>query len=264
MVQPGGKGTDSSAAESKKEMTDVNIFIAFTAGIFSFLSPCVLPLIPSYLSFISGVSLEEVRAAQVGSRTRWRVAWNSLAFILGFSLVFISLGASASFLAGFFLSYRSVIRVLGGIFILAVGIYLMGFFKMPALDRYLQFHLKDKPAGYLGSAIVGITFGAARIPCVGPILGAILTLAATSSEIGTGIFYLGTYAAGLAVPFFLSAVAVNSFFEFSQKFRRYVQAVHVAAGVLLIVVGILLITDYMTLLNIYAIRFTPEWLIKRL
>ena len=245
-------------------MTDVNIFVAFTAGIFSFLSPCVLPLIPSYLSFISGVSLEEMRGPQVGSHVRWRVAWNSLAFILGFSLVFVSLGASASFLAGFFLSYRSVIRVLGGIFILAVGIYLMGFFKMPALDRYLQFHLKDKPAGYLGSAVVGITFGAAWIPCVGPILGAILTLAATSSEIGTGIFYLATYAAGLAVPFFLSAVAVNSFFEFSRKFRRYLQAVHMTAGILLIIVGILLITDYMTLLNIYAIRLTPEWLIKRL
>jgi cytochrome c-type biogenesis protein len=245
-------------------MTDVNILVAFTAGIFSFLSPCVLPLIPSYLSFISGVSLEEVRAAQVGSRMRWRVAWNSLAFILGFSLVFVSLGASASFLAGFFLSYRSVIRVLGGFLIMAVGIYLMGFVKISVLDRYLQFHLKDKPGGYLGSALVGMTFGAAWIPCVGPILGAILTLAATSSEIGTGIFYLATYAAGLALPFFLSAVAVNSFFEFSQKFRGYVQAVHVAAGVLLIVVGILLMTDYMTLLNIYAIRFTPEWLIKRL
>lgn len=245
-------------------MTDLNIFVAFTAGIFSFLSPCVLPLIPSYLSFISGVSLEEMRGPQAGSHVRWRVAWNSLAFILGFSLVFVSLGASASFLAGFFLNYRGVIRVLGGIFILAVGIYLMGFFKMPALDRYLQFHLKDKPAGYLGSAIVGITFGAAWIPCVGPILGAILTLAATSSEIGTGIFYLATYAAGLAVPFFVSAVAVNSFLEFPRKFRRYLQAVHMTAGILLIIVGVLLITDYMTLLNIYAIRFTPEWLIKRL
>jgi cytochrome c-type biogenesis protein len=245
-------------------MADVNILVAFTAGIFSFLSPCVLPLIPSYLSFISGVSLEEVRAAQVGSRMRWRVAWNALAFILGFSLVFVSLGASASFLAGFFLSYRSVIRVLGGVFILAVGIYLMGFVKIPTLDRYLQFHLKDKPGGYLGSALVGMTFGAAWIPCVGPILGAILTLAATSTEIGTGVFYLGTYAAGLALPFFLSAVAVNSFFEFSRKFRRYLQVVHVTAGILLVIVGVLLITDYMTLLNIYAIRFTPEWLIKRL
>ena len=245
-------------------MTDVNILVAFTAGIFSFLSPCVLPIIPSYLSFVSGVSLQEMRAAQIASHIRKRVLLNSLPFILGFSLVFISLGASASFLASFFLGYRSLIRVLGGIFILAVGIYLLGVVKFSVLDRYLQIHLKDKPAGYLGSGLVGMTFGAAWIPCVGPILGAILTLAATSSEIGTGILYLGTYAAGLALPFFLSAVAVNSFFEFSQKFRRYLQAVHVAAGILLIVVGILLITDYMTLLNIYAIRFTPEWLIKRL
>ena len=245
-------------------MTDVNILVAFTAGIFSFLSPCVLPIIPSYLSFVSGVSLEEMRAAQVASHIRKRVLLNSLAFISGFSLVFISLGASASFLASFFLSYRSLIRVLGGIFILAVGIYLLGVVKFSVLDRYLQFHLKDKPAGYLGSGLVGMTFGAAWIPCVGPILGAILTLAATSSEIGRGVLYLATYAAGLAMPFFLSAVAVNSFFEFSQKFRRYVQAVHVTAGVLLIIVGILLITDYLTLLNIYAIRFTPEWLIKRL
>jgi len=245
-------------------MTDVNILVAFTAGIFSFLSPCVLPLIPSYISFISGVSLEEMRAAQVASYIRKRVLLNSLAFISGFSLVFISLGASASFLASFFLGYRSLIRVLGGIFILAVGIYLLGIVKFSVLDRYLQFHLKDKPAGYLGSGLVGMTFGAAWIPCVGPILGAILTLAATSSEIGKGIFYLATYAGGLALPFFLSAVAVNSFFEFSQKFRRYLRAVHLTAGILLIIVGILLITDYMILLNIYAIRFTPEWLIKRL
>jgi len=245
-------------------MADINIFVAFTAGIFSFLSPCVLPMIPSYLSFISGVSLEEMRSVEVASHIRKRVLLNSLAFISGFSLVFISLGASVSFLAGFFLSYRSLIRVLGGIFILAVGIYLLGVVKFSVLDRYLQFHLKNKPGGYLGSALVGITFGAAWIPCVGPILGAILTLAATSSEIGRGVFYLATYAAGLAMPFFLSAVAVNSFFEFSKKFRRYLQAVHVTAGILLIIVGILLITDYMTLLNIYAIRLTPEWLIKRL
>jgi cytochrome c-type biogenesis protein len=116
-------------------MTDVNIFVAFTAGVFSFLSPCVLPIIPSYLSFISGVSLEEMRSQQLGSRMRWRVALNSLAFILGFSLVFVSFGASASLLASFFLGYRRLIRVFGGIFILAVGIYLLGFVKFSVLDR---------------------------------------------------------------------------------------------------------------------------------
>jgi cytochrome c-type biogenesis protein len=245
-------------------MADVNIFVAFTAGLLSFLSPCVLPIIPSYLSFVSGVSLEEMRSPDTTGTVRRRVVFNSLAFIAGFSLIFVSLGTSASYLGSLFLGYRTFIRTLGGVFVILVGIYLMGFFKIPLLDRYLQFNLKDKPAGYLGSVLVGVTFAVAWIPCVGPILGAILTLAATSTEIGTGIFYLATYAAGLAVPFFLSALAVNSFFEFSQKFRRYVQAVHVAAGVLLIMVGILLVTDYITLLNIYAIRFTPEWLIKRL
>ena len=245
-------------------MTDVSFFVAFTAGIFSFLSPCVLPIVPSYLSFVSGVSLEEMRAPQVASRVRWRVTLNSLAFIFGFSVVFISLGASVSFLSSFFLVYRDVIRTLGGVFIVLVGVYLMGFFKVSLLDRYLQFNLKDKPAGYLGSVLVGVVFAVAWTPCVGPILGAVLALAGTSGEAGRGFVLLTSYAAGLALPFFLSAVAVNSFFQLSQRFRRYIHAIHFVAGVLLVIVGILLITDYMTRLNIYAISLTPEWLLNRI
>ncbi len=248
-------------------MNELNIFVAFGAGILSFLSPCVLPLIPSYLSFVSGVSLEEMRAAGVGSRVRRRVVLNSLAFIFGFSLVFVSLGASAGFLGGLFLGYRSFIRIFGGILIILVGVYLMGLVKIPLLDRYLQFqlnHLKDKPAGYLGSVLIGITFAVAWTPCVGPILGAILTLAGTSAEIERGFFLLATYAAGLALPFFLSAVALTSFFQFFAAFRRYVHAVHTGGGILLVIVGILLVTDYFTILNTYVIRFTPEWLYKRL
>ena len=245
-------------------MTEVNVFVAFAAGVFSFLSPCVLPLIPSYLSFVSGVSIEEMRGAQAAARIRSRVVLNSLAFILGFSLVFISLGASASFLGGLFLGYRNIIRLAGGLFVLLVGLYLVGLFKIPALERYLQFNLKDKPAGYLGSVLVGITFAVAWTPCVGPVLGAVLALAGASAEVGRGIFLLSSYAAGLAVPFFLSALAVNSFLTFSRRFRRYIHAVHVMGGVLLIIVGVLLITDYMTFLNAYVLRFTPDWLLKRL
>lgn len=241
-------------------MTDVNVFIAFAAGVFSFLSPCVLPLIPSYLSFVSGVSLDEMRSEQ----GRSRVVLNSLAFIIGFSLVFISLGASASFLGGLFLSYRNAIRIAGGIFIVLVGLYLVGAFKVAALERYLQFDLKDKPAGYFGSVLVGITFAVAWTPCVGPILGATLALASTSGEVSRGTFLLSSYAAGLALPFFLSALAINSFLQFSQRMRRYIKAIHVAGGILLIIAGILLITDYMTLLNAYALRFTPQWLLQRL
>jgi cytochrome c-type biogenesis protein len=245
-------------------MSDVNIFVAFAAGIFSFISPCVLPLIPSYLSFVSGVSLEDMRHEQTRKRVRGRIVLNSVAFILGFSLVFISLGISASFLGSLFLGYRNIIRIAGGLFILLVGLYLVGLFKIPGLERYLQFNLKDKPAGYLGSVAVGITFAVAWTPCVGPILGAILALAGTSGEIGRGTLLLSTYAAGLALPFFLSAVAINSFFQFSQFFRHYIAAFHVAGGILLIIVGLLLLTDYMTMLNIYALRFTPDWLLKKL
>ena len=245
-------------------MTDLNGLVALTAGVLSFLSPCVLPLIPSYLSFVSGVSLEEIQAAELKSHVQRRVVLNSLAFIAGFSIVFVSLGVSASFLGSLFLSYRDLIRTVGGAFIAVVGLYLLGFFKISLLNRYLHFNLRDKPAGYLGSVLVGITFAVAWTPCVGPILGAILTLAGTSGEPVRGFFLLSAYAAGLAVPFFLSALALNPFLQFSQKFRRYIHAVHLGTGVLLIVVGLLLLTDYMTVLNIYALRFTPEWLIKRL
>jgi cytochrome c-type biogenesis protein len=245
-------------------VSDVSVPVAFVAGIFSFLSPCVLPLIPSYLSFVSGLSLDEMQSAALKSSARWRVVGNALAFILGFSIVFVSLGVSASFLGSLFFKYRALIRVSGGLLIIAIGLYLIGLFRVAALERYFQFQLKDKPTGYLGSLVVGITFAVAWTPCVGPILGAVLALAATSGALDRGIFLLGAYAAGLALPFFLSALAVDSFFQFSQAFRRYVRVVHVAGGVLLVVVGLLLVTDTMTVLNIYAIRLTPDWLLKRL
>lgn len=245
-------------------MTDINFVVAFTSGLLSFLSPCVLPVIPSYLSFISGVSLDEMLESKADGAMRRRVALNALAFIAGFSIVFVSLGMSASFLGNLFAAYRGWIRIAGGALILGIGVYLLGVVKIGALERYLQVNLKDKPAGYLGSALIGVTFAVAWIPCVGPILGAILTWAATSNEAGQGVFLLGSYAAGLALPFFLSALAIDSFFHFSRAFRRYIHYVHVLAGVLLVIVGVLLVTDYFTMLNSYAIRFTPEWLYKRL
>ena len=244
-------------------MTDISFFVAFTSGLLSFLSPCVLPVIPSYLSFISGVSIDEMAEPSSESLVRRRVVLNAVAFIVGFSIVFVSLGLSASFLGGLFAGYRRIIRITGGALIMLVGVYLLGLFKIAALDRYFQVNLRDKPAGYIGSALVGVTFAVAWIPCVGPILGAILTWAATSRP-AEGIYLLSSYAAGLALPFFASAIAVNSFLHFSRRFRRYVQYVHVIAGVLLIAIGALLVTDYFTRLNIYVIRFTPQWLIQRL
>ena len=242
-------------------MSDVTLLVAFTAGGLSFLSPCVLPLIPSYLSFVSGMSLQEIRA---GGHGRARVMGNALAFVSGFSIAFVALGASASFLGSLLINYQDVVRIVGGLFILVVGLYLAGLFKVAALDRYAQFSLRSKPVGYLGSVLVGLTFAVAWIPCVGPILGAILTLAGTASEIQRGVALLSAYAAGLALPFLLSALAMNQFFRVSRAISSWLPAIHVAAGLLLVAVGILLLTDTMTALNAYALRFTPIWLVERL
>ena len=189
---------------------------------------------------------------------------NALAFVFGFSVAFVALGASASLLGSLLLSYQDVVRVVGGLFILVVGVYLTGLFQVATLERYAQFNLRSKPAGYLGSVLVGLTFAVAWIPCVGPILGAVLTLAGTASEIYRGMLLLSAYAAGLALPFLLSALAMNQFFRLSRAISSWLPAIHVCAGLLLIAVGVLLLTDTMTALNAYALRFTPAWLVTRL
>ena len=242
-------------------MSDVNLIVAFAAGALSFLSPCVLPLIPSYLSFVSGISPREMRESGVGSG---RVMGNALAFVLGFSIAFVALGASASLLGRLLLGHRDVVRVVGGVLILVVGVYLTGLFRVATLERYAQVNLRGKPAGYLGSGIVGLTFAVAWIPCVGPILGAILTLAGTTGEVYRGMLLLSAYAAGLGLPLLLSAMAMNRFFRISRALGSWLPAIHVAAGLLLVAVGLLLITDNMTAVNAYALRLTPSWLVTRL
>ncbi len=242
-------------------MSDVNLLVAFAAGGLSFLSPCVLPLIPSYLSFVSGISPREIREGTAGNA---RVMGNALAFVLGFSIAFVALGASASLLGRLLIGYQDAVRVVGGLFILVVGVYLTGLFKVATLERYVQFDLRSKPAGYLGSVLVGLTFAMAWIPCVGPILGAILTLAGTAGEVQRGVLLLAAYAAGLALPFLLSALAMNQFLRLSRAIGSWLPAIHVCAGLLLIAVGLLLLTDTMTALNAYALRLTPAWLVERL
>ena len=155
-------------------------------------------------------------------------------------------------------------RVVGGVFILVVGVYLTGLFKVATLERYAQFNLRGKPAGYLGSVLVGLTFAVAWIPCVGPILGAILTLAGTHGEVNRGVLLLSAYAAGLGLPLLLSALAMNRFFRFSRALGSWLPAIHVCAGLLLVAVGLLLVTDNMTALNAYVLRLTPAWLVTRL
>jgi len=244
-------------------MQPVGVLVAFSAGLFSFLSPCVLPLFPSYLSIITGMSVSDLQTT-LPAEARRRVLLHSIAFIVGFSLVFVALGASFSAAGQFLLDYRDLIRQIGGVLIIVFGLYIAGVLKLALLGRTQQWELRNRPAGYVGSLFVGVTFAIGWTPCVGPILGAILSLASTAENVGRGIGLLLAYSAGLGLPFFLSSLALGSFLKFFKRYRPFIPTVERAAGVLLVLVGILVVTNYYLVLNAWAISITPEWLLNRL
>ncbi len=241
----------------------LGVVVAFSAGLLSFLSPCVLPLFPSYLSFITGMSVDRL-AADVSVGSRGRVVLHSLAFIVGFSFVFIALGASFSAAGQFLLDYREWIRIGGGLLIIVFGLYIAGILRVGIFGRTRQIEIKTKPAGYLGTFAVGVTFAIGWTPCVGPILGSILSLAGTAETVRKGIGLLMAYSAGLALPFFLSSLALGAFLKFFKRYRAAMPVVERVAGVLLVFVGLLVVTNYFVILNSYAISLTPQWLWKRL
>lgn len=232
--------------------------VAFAAGLLSFLSPCVLPLIPSYIGFLTGLTAEEIQVR------RGTALLHALWFVAGFTLVFVALGASASALGSLLLRSQTWIGRIGGILVILFGLYLLGILRPAFLMRERQIHFARKPIGYLGSSLVGITFGAAWTPCIGPILGGILTLAAARSSVREGTALLAVYALGLALPFLLTALALERFLAWFQRFRPYIVWVDRIAGVLLIALGALLLTDRFTLLAGYLQGLTPEFLRSRL
>ena len=232
--------------------------IAFIAGLLSFLSPCVLPLIPSYVGFLTGLTLEELEVR------RGTALLHAIWFVAGFSLVFVALGATASALGVVLLHSQVWIGRVGGVIVILFGLYLLGILRPAFLMRDRRIELARKPLGYAGSALVGVTFGAAWTPCIGPILGAILTMAAAQASLALGAGLLTAYALGLAVPFLVAAVALDRFLVWFQKFRPYLVWVERVAGVLLIVLGLLLVTDRFTLLASWLQGLTPEFLKSRL
>ena len=242
---------------------NISMLVAGSAGLLSFLSPCVLPLVPSYLAFVAGASFGDLRG-RPDRAVRKVVVLNALGFILGFSLVFITMGAAVTLLGGRLIGYRGIVQKVGGALIILFGLYLIGILRLPFLMRPFHVSLSSKPVGLLGSIAVGVTFGAGWTPCVGPVLGAILTLASTTQTVADGIRLLAAYAAGLGVPFLLSALAVDRFSVFFRRFRPFLPVVDRVAGVLLVGVGLLLVLNYMTILNAYFISLTPQWLLERL
>ncbi len=241
-------------------MGEVGIWVAFTAGVLSFLSPCVLPLVPSYLSFVSGVSLEDLQEG----RDRRVTMTHSLLFVTGFSAVFILLGASATFLGQFFRAYEIWLARIGGVVVIILGLHLLGLFKIAPLLREKRFHVNEKPVGYLGTLGVGAAFGAGWTPCIGPWLGAILGIASVQDTMWSGIGLLTVYSAGLAVPFLISAWALDRFLTAFAKFRRFLPTVQILSGIILIILGLLLVTGRFTILSSALTGLTPQWLLDRI
>lgn len=248
----------------------LTLTVAFTAGVLSFLSPCVLPLIPSYATFVTGMSLEELtgRSEQVERAGRGRVHRAVLIhgglFVLGFSLVFMLLGASATVLGTFFRLYRDWVGRIGGTILIFFGLYLFGLLKVGAFSRDARVHLAEKPSGYAGSLLVGVAFGAGWTPCIGPVLGGILTLAATQGSMGQGVGLLAAYSAGLAVPFILATLLLDRFIGAFSRMRRVIPWVNRVSGAILIVLGVLLVSGTFTRLSSLMARWTPSFLLDRL
>ncbi len=224
-------------------MTEVTYTLAFAAGVLSFLSPCVLPLIPSYITYITGMSFEDVTERSGESRVRKLTALHSLVFILGFSTIFIVLGASSSYVGQLFRQYQDGIRVAGGILVILLGIFITGLIRPGFLMKDRKLHIQNRPAGYVGTYLIGITFAAGWTPCIGPILGGILIYTGTQGSATLGFKLLGVYSLGLGIPFFLSAIAINSFLSYTKLAYRFMRPIMITSGIVLIVFGILLLAD---------------------
>lgn len=235
-------------------MSDVNVWVAFGAGVASFISPCCLPLYPSYLSYITGMSVQTLRTEQNKRDVRFKTMTHTLAFILGFSVVFYTLGFGAGLLGDFFDNNRVLIRQLSAILIILMGLFLLGIFQPQFLLKERKLNLKFKPAGYIGSFIFGIGFSAGWSPCVGPILGSIIALAV--SEPGTWLSMITAYTIGFALPFFILAFFIGS----TKWIVRYSGIMMKIGGALMLLMGILLFTNKMAQITIWLQQITPDWL----
>ena len=227
-------------------MDSVSVFTAFIAGLVSFLSPCVLPLVPGYISIISGSSLDQLKANENDPSLFRTVLLNSIMFIVGFSITFILLGATATWIGKALLSHMRFLGQLAGLILIVFGIHLTGIFKINFLYRDKRFHNVGKPRGLLGALVLGLAFAFGWTPCIGPILAGILTIAGTKQTVTQGMFLLAIYSAGLGIPFLLTSLALNKFLTFYGRFKKHFHAVEVASGVLVIAVGVLILTGSLT------------------
>jgi cytochrome c-type biogenesis protein len=243
-------------------ISQITLFAAFSAGLLSFISPCVLPLVPSYLSYITGLSVENLAKVEERERFKSAILLNALLFIAGFSTVFIAFGASASLIGQVLYEYQDIIRKIGGVLIIIFGLYLLGILKLNIFmtERRLM-TFESRPVGYLGSFLIGTAFAAGWTPCVGPVLGTILAYASTTESMSGGVMLLSAYSFGLGLPFFLTAFGMDTFLSYFKNFRTYLGGVSFVSGGLLILVGIMIFTDSVTLFTSFLERNGIGWYI---
>jgi cytochrome c-type biogenesis protein len=242
--------------------TDLTFWIAFSAGALSFSSPCVLPLIPSYVTYITGLTFGQLQEEHLGARARLTVFLHTLVFILGFSVVFVSLGALVGLASNAFQMYfregLSWVQRGGGLLIFLFGVHLTGLFHFGVLLGEKRLKIPNKPKGFLGTFLVGVVFAAGWTPCIGPILGSILALAAgTGGSVGQGVALLSVYSAGLGIPFLVSAMLFHGFLSAFKRFRKYIRLLEIVTGVMLMLVGTMLFFDYYTRLTSYLFQWFP-------
>ena len=242
-------------------MGDVSLFAAFGAGVLSFISPCVLPLVPGYISFVSGVSFDQMQTADAASRaaTRRQMLITSLAFVLGFSLVFVCLGASATAIGHLLRHQKTILERIAGVVIIIFGLHLAGVFRIKWLDRDTRVQTSGRPASPIGAFLVGLAFAFGWTPCIGPILGGILAIAGSKNSVGEGVLLLGVYSAGLGIPFLVTSLAIDRFFVASKRIRKYYKPIEVVSGALLVVLGVLIFTNRFTVLSNYFSKFLPTF-----
>ncbi|MDD5427924.1 MAG: cytochrome c biogenesis protein CcdA [Candidatus Omnitrophica bacterium] len=227
---------------------NISYLVAFTAGFLTFLSPCLLPIIPSFIAYITGISLSDLNDPAKKDAAKRRSIVHSLLFILGFSIVFILLGLTATVIGKALFQYQKAIQIAGGILIVAFGLYLMGIIKLDFLGKEAKIRVKSEGASYLGSFLIGVTFAAAWTPCAGPILGSILLLAGTKTSIVEGAKLLSVYSLGIALPFFITALLINTFVTYFNKLKKFIGIVNMISGIFLVIVGILIMTNYLSVI----------------
>lgn len=242
-----------------ESLSQISLFAAFSAGLLSFVSPCVLPLVPSYISYITGLSVDQLANRVERHRYRKTIVINSLLFIAGFSGVFIGFGASASLVGQLLASYQDFLRRIGGILIIIFGLYLMGVLNLRFLSTEKRLHFKSRPAGYLGSFLVGVAFAAAWTPCVGPVLGTILLYASTTDALMDGVTLLTAYSLGLGLPLFATSLGVDRFLTYFKQVHAYLWGVSTVSGVLLVVVGVMVYANTLTMVTSFLDRYGIGW-----